>query len=93
MKKRQKTFAFCLLNSGGRRWIRTLDTHCAYAAFPGRYFQPLSHPSMVFSDVACQSEDEVYMKIRSCVKFFDGRMSFNDGHQDFRFLLCEWPSF
>lgn len=32
--------------SGGRRGIRTLDTESPYAAFPGRYNQPLCHPSV-----------------------------------------------
>lgn len=32
--------------SGGRRGIRTLDTEFPYAAFPGRYNQPLCHPSV-----------------------------------------------
>ena len=37
---------FCLLKFGGRRGIRTLDTESPYAAFPGRYIQPLCHPSI-----------------------------------------------
>ena len=44
-EKRQIAFAFCLLKSGGRGGIRTLDTEFPYAAFPGRYIQPLCHPS------------------------------------------------
>ena len=36
----------CGSNFGGRRGIRTLDTEFPYAAFPGRYNQPLCHPSI-----------------------------------------------
>ena len=35
------------LSTGGRRGIRTLDALNGHAAFPGRYNQPLCHPSAV----------------------------------------------
>ncbi len=38
-----KVLGLCIF--GGRRGIRTLDTESPYAAFPGRYNQPLCHPS------------------------------------------------
>lgn len=34
-------------STGGRRGIRTLDALNGHAAFPGRYNQPLCHPSAV----------------------------------------------
>ena len=46
---------------GGRRGIRTLDALNGHAAFPGRYNQPLCHPSAVsvFTDqILCSPESE-----------------------------------
>ena len=45
MKKGRKPKLPAFLNLGGRGGIRTLDTEFPYAAFPGRYIQPLCHPS------------------------------------------------
>ena len=47
MKKGRKPKLPAFLNLGGRGGIRTLDTEFPYAAFPGRYIQPLCHPSVV----------------------------------------------
>ena len=41
-----------LLTTGGRGGIRTLDRARPYAAFPGRYIQPLCHPSRMGSTKA-----------------------------------------
>ena len=40
------------LTTGGRGGIRTLDRARPYAAFPGRYIQPLCHPSRMGSTKA-----------------------------------------
>ncbi len=50
MKKPRSSYE--LLTTGGRGGIRTLDRARPYAAFPGRYIQPLCHPSRMGSTKA-----------------------------------------
>ena len=51
------------LNLGGRGGIRTLDTEFPYAAFPGRYIQPLCHPSKM-------ERADGFVRERNCTVYF-----------------------
>ena len=52
-----------VLVSGGRRGIRTLDALNGHAAFPGRYNQPLCHPSMMCSAVSCSAVVKAFLQV------------------------------
>ena len=41
----------------------TLDTEFPYAAFPGRYNQPLCHPSMMCSAVSCSAVVKALLQV------------------------------
>ena len=62
MKKGRKPKLPAFLNLGGRGGIRTLDTEFPYAAFPGRYIQPLCHPSKM-SELTVSSESAIVQYI------------------------------
>ena len=63
MKKGRKPKLPAFLNLGGRGGIRTLDTEFPYAAFPGRYNQPLCHPSMMCSAVSCSAVVKALLQV------------------------------
>ena len=63
MKEGRKPKLPAFLNLGGRGGIRTLDTEFPYAAFPGRYIQPLCHPSKM-------ERADGFVRERNCTVYF-----------------------
>ena len=58
-----RNWKFHYARNYGRGGIRTLDTEFPYAAFPGRYIQPLSHPSKMERAAG-------FVRARNCTVYF-----------------------